>query len=126
MRQCRGNVHNNKVVTITAVSNSQTAKNAADIEANSNHMSVDRPGQWVCFAFNAITIMPTYYSVTSTSKVTNHALVIASFKIFGGIFMSRDTDYGFVDELTTQCSRSQYYCGECERVLQRLRPEECS
>jgi hypothetical protein len=65
--QCKGNVQDKNIVAITASSNGQTAKNAANLADNSMFTSINRPGQWICYDFKKMTIFPSSYSIKSSS-----------------------------------------------------------
>jgi hypothetical protein len=51
------------VVEITASSNSDIARNVADLGTDSSFWSEDEPGQWICLDFKTLTIEPTHYTI---------------------------------------------------------------
>lgn len=66
-RMYGGNVHDKKVVKITASSiyNSHHPKNAADLGIDTYYKSQDALKQWICYDFKGMGVIPTSYSVRS-------------------------------------------------------------
>jgi hypothetical protein len=67
-RQCGGNVHNHKIVTVTTSSNNSETYagfKAADLQTNSEWLSDYQKNQWFCYNFNNLSVSPTHYSIQS-------------------------------------------------------------
>ena len=67
-RECKGNVHDRKVVKVTASSllrndTAYHAKNIVDLGTTSFYMSNDEPDTWICYDFKTRRVMPTSYSI---------------------------------------------------------------
>ena len=62
-RECGGNVHDEGIVNVTASSNTEYAKNVADLGANSYFYSQDEQNSWICYDFKERRVIPTSYSV---------------------------------------------------------------
>jgi hypothetical protein len=64
-----GNVHDTGIVTITASDMDDdpryTRKNVADLTFESQFISKDHPGQWVCWDFHEMRVRPTHYTITA-------------------------------------------------------------
>jgi hypothetical protein len=65
-----GNVHEKGIVTITSKSVLNDAaqyalKNVADLASGSWFQSRDEPGQWVCWDFGGMRVLPTHYTINS-------------------------------------------------------------
>jgi hypothetical protein len=72
-----GNVHDRKIVTITAnhvVADhpNDAAKNVADLGTNSYFHSANEANQSISFDFRNLTITPTHYSLRMNSPGPNH------------------------------------------------------
>jgi hypothetical protein len=63
--RCGCHVHDRDVVEFTSSSNSDLARNAADVETHSEFRSEKKPGQWICLDFTTVTIEPKHYTVQS-------------------------------------------------------------
>jgi uncharacterized coiled-coil protein SlyX len=68
--QCRGNVHEKGIVTITSKSvdgfdPSQVVQNVADLKGGSSFCSMDSSDQWVCWDFRERRVRLTYYTLTA-------------------------------------------------------------
>ena len=69
--ECGGNVHDNKIVNVTAssvYSGSYHPKNAVDLGTNSVYGSNDKKDTWICYDFKERRVIPTSYSVMSYKK----------------------------------------------------------
>ena len=65
--ECGGNVHEKKVVEVTASSCSRdnAPRNAVDLGTNSQFGSESRPDQWIRYDFKGMRVVPTSYSIRS-------------------------------------------------------------
>jgi hypothetical protein len=74
-RECKGNVHYQGIVKITASDQDNKAgygaTNVADLTEFSRFFSADEPDRWVCYDFKRRRITPTHYSIRSCG---NHHL----------------------------------------------------
>jgi hypothetical protein len=69
-KQHGGNVHDEEVVTITSKSvygddPYQDLKNVADLTSDAYFESKNETGQWVCWDFRALRVLPTHYTIRS-------------------------------------------------------------
>jgi hypothetical protein len=65
-RKHAGNVHDKGIVTITSKSIVLGAlQNAADLTSDSNFLSKNEPGQWVCWDFREMRLRLTHYTLGS-------------------------------------------------------------
>jgi hypothetical protein len=70
--KCGGNVHDRGVVNVTVSSlkdgsSTNAARNAVDLESDSFFYSRDQEGQWICYDFGKMRVMPTHYSLKSNT-----------------------------------------------------------
>jgi hypothetical protein len=67
-----GNIHAKGIVTITSKSVGDNGaryalKNVADLTSTSRFQSKDEPGQWVCWDFGGMRVLPTHYTIDSST-----------------------------------------------------------
>jgi hypothetical protein len=67
-RKHGGNVHDKGIVTITSKSvysddPGRAVRNVADLTSTAFFNSKHEPGQWVCWGFHEIRILPTHYTI---------------------------------------------------------------
>jgi hypothetical protein len=79
--KCKGNVHVNNVIEITAnrrynANMSYAEQNVADFGAPSLFHSANEPNQWICYDFRDMSVIPTHYSIGSNQdgRVNGHNL----------------------------------------------------
>ena len=65
-REC-GNVHENKVVEVTASTCCDRVKYAVELGTNSELYTEDKPNQWICHDIKGRRVAPTSYSIRTHS-----------------------------------------------------------
>jgi uncharacterized coiled-coil protein SlyX len=70
-RKHSGNVHDKGIVTITAKSVmshkiEHAVRNAAGLTSDSDFMSKNEPGQWICWDFHKMRVRPTHYTIRTS------------------------------------------------------------
>ena len=66
-RECGGNVHENRVVEVTASSGRDKVKYAVELGTNSQFDTDNKPNQWICYNFKGRSVAPTSYSIRTHS-----------------------------------------------------------
>ena len=66
-RECGGNVHENRVVEVTASSGRDKVKYAVELGTNSEFYTESKPNQWICYNFKGRSVAPTSYSIRTHS-----------------------------------------------------------
>jgi hypothetical protein len=109
-----GNVHEKRVVAMTASSVSRdyhSPQNAADFSTDSVFASDNAPGQWICWDFGEMRIRPTHYTIATG--------FLRSWVIEGsddGIHWA---------ELDRQTDNQAFKTGKSIAAFAVLRPAEC-
>jgi hypothetical protein len=96
-REYNGNVHDKKIVTITARSAESQVRHLADLRSNHCFCSHQAPNQWIKWDFGRILVQLTHYAMITRTGCVNPTSWILEGSTDGEVWTELDRRVGFTD-----------------------------